>query len=188
VRDPGWRFMDAGRRIERGIQLSALLRATVVAEHDPATDSLLLESVLTAAESIITYRRLYRSRGQLETMLDLLLLHPENPRSLAYQVDRLLEDVRALPRGPSSPRVPKAEQHALETSTVLRLADTARLTTVGPDGTRAELDAFLRRVADGLALSAAAIAETHFTHLLPQRAVLTPADPGRARTTGVLLG
>ena len=63
-----------GLRIERGIQLSALLRATVVAEHDPATDSLLLESVLTAAESIITYRRLYRSRGQLETLLDLLLL------------------------------------------------------------------------------------------------------------------
>ena len=71
---------------------------------------------------------------------------------------------------------------------MLRLADTARLATAGPDGTRAELDAFLRRVADGLALSAAAIAETHFTHLLPQRALLTPADPGRARTTGVLLG
>ncbi|HEV3354579.1 MAG TPA: circularly permuted type 2 ATP-grasp protein [Acidimicrobiales bacterium] len=187
VRDPGWRFMDAGRRIERGIQLSALLRATVVAEHDPATDSLLLESVLTAAESIITYRRLYRSRGQLETLLDLLLLHPENPRSLAYQVDRLLEDVKALPRARPTPRVSKAEQHALETSTVLRLADTARLTIVGPDGTRAELDAFLRRVAEGLALTASAIAESHFTHLLPQRAMLTPADPGGARTTELLL-
>src|SRR5579864_1283425 len=154
VRNPGWRFMDAGRRIERGLQLSALLRATVVAEHDPGTESLLLESVLTAAESIITYRRLYRSHGQLETLLDLMLLHPENPRSLAYQLDRLLEDVRALASGRSSPRISKAEKHALETSTVLRLADTARLATAGPDGTRAELDAFLGRVADGLRLTA----------------------------------
>src|SRR5207253_9081740 len=74
VRDPGWRFMDAGRRIERGCQLAALLRSTVTVEHGPATESLLLESVLTTAESIITYRRRYRSHAHLATMLDLLLL------------------------------------------------------------------------------------------------------------------
>ncbi len=45
-RDPGWRFMDAGRRLERGQQLVALLRATVTVERSTATDSLLLESVL----------------------------------------------------------------------------------------------------------------------------------------------
>ncbi|MBV9665186.1 MAG: circularly permuted type 2 ATP-grasp protein [Actinobacteria bacterium] len=185
VRDPGWRFMDAGRRIERADQLTNLLRAIVVAEREPATDSLLLESLLTAAESIITYRRLYRSRAQLETVLDLLLLHPDNPRSLVFQVDRLLEDVRTLPGGRVPARVSAAEKHALETSTVLRLADTALLASVGPHGTRPELDEFLARISDGLRLTAAAIAEAHFTHLLPQRSMLTPADPGGARTTGV---
>ena len=188
VRDPGWRFMDAGRRVERAGQLTNLLRAAAVVEHDPGTDSLLLESTLTAAESIITYRRLYRSRAQPETVLDLLLLHPENPRSLAYQLDRLLEDVRALPGGPTSPRVSAAEKHALEASTVLRLVDTAQLAAVGPDGKRAELDAFLARVDQGLRLAAESIAEAHFTHLLPQKAVLTPTDPGGAHTTGSLTG
>ena len=66
VRDPGWRFMDAGRRIERGQQLASLLQATVTVDRSTATDSLLLESVLIAAESIITYRRRYRSHAQLE--------------------------------------------------------------------------------------------------------------------------
>jgi len=96
-RDPGWRFMDAGRRIERGVQLASLLQATVTVERGTATDSLLLESALIVAESIITYRRRYRSHAQLETILDLLVLDADNPRSLAYQVDRLAEDVHHLP-------------------------------------------------------------------------------------------
>jgi uncharacterized circularly permuted ATP-grasp superfamily protein/uncharacterized alpha-E superfamily protein len=186
VRDLGWHFIDSGRRIERADQLTQLLRATVVVEHNPATDSLLLESLLTAAESIITYRRLYRSRAQLETVLDLILLHPDNPRSVAFQVDRLLEDVRTLAEGRADRRVSMAEKHALETSTLLRLADTASLAAVAPDGTRPELDAFLARITQGLRRTADAIGSDHFTHLQPQHTVLTPADPGGARTKGVL--
>ena len=193
VRDPGWRFMDAGRRIERGCQLAALLRSTVTTEHDAGTDSLLLESVLTAAESIITYRRRYRSHAQLETMLDLLLLDPDNPRSLAHQLDLLLEDVRALPAAPGAARVSEAEKHALETSTVLRLADTATLATSRlaapgrrrPD--RPELAAFLARVIDGLHATADAIARANFEEQLPQRSVLTPTDPGAARVSRMFL-
>ncbi len=145
----------------------------------------MLESVLTTAESIITYRRRYRSHAHLETMLDLLLLDPDNPRSLAHQLDLLLEDVRALPAGPGAPRVSDAEKHALETSTVLRLADTATL-AADVDG-RSELARFLARVIDGLHATADAIARTNFEEQLPQRSVLTPADPGAARVSRLFL-
>ena len=178
VRDPGWRFMDAGRRIERGCQLAALLRSTLTVHHDPGTESLMLESVLTTAESIITYRRRYRSHAHLATLLDLLLLDPDNPRSLARQLDLLLEDIRALPKGPGSPRVSEAEKHALETSTALRLADTAALAASGPD-----LAGFLARIIDGLHATADAVARAHFAEQLPQRSMLTPADPGAARAS-----
>lgn len=196
VRDPGWRFMDAGRRIERGCQLAALLRNTVTTEHDAGTESLLLESVLTTAESIITYRRRYRSHAHLETMLDLLLLDPDNPRSLAHQLDLLLEDIRALPTAPGAPRVSDAEKHALETSTILRLADTAALAAsqpsaapgaAGPGRARPELAGFLGRVIDGLHATADAIARANFEEQLPQRSVLTPADPGAARVSRMFL-
>jgi uncharacterized alpha-E superfamily protein len=145
--------------------------------------------VLTTAESIITYRRRYRSHAHLETMLDLLLLDPDNPRSLAHQLDLLLEDVRALPAAPGAPRVSDAEKHALETSTVLRLADTAALAGSEPapgDGgarIRPELAGFLGRVIDGLHATADAIARANFTEQLPQRSMLTPADPGAARVS-----
>ncbi len=89
--------MDAGRRFERAIQLLRLLQATLTETRGTASDSLLFESVLTAAESIITYRRRYRSQAQLETVLDLLLLDADNPRSVAFQLDRLNDNLATLP-------------------------------------------------------------------------------------------
>jgi uncharacterized circularly permuted ATP-grasp superfamily protein/uncharacterized alpha-E superfamily protein len=171
VRDPGWHFMDAGRRIERAIQLAALLRATVTTERDTATDSLLLESVLTAAESIITYRRRYRSHAQIETVLDLLMLDDDNPRSLAYQLDRLAEDLADLPGGATRGRLGDAQRLVLEATTTLRLADTAALATTGADGTRHDLDAFLAGTIELMCKAADAVDGTHFSHLLPQRAL-----------------
>ena len=170
VRDPGWRFMDAGRRIERAVHLASLLRATVTTERDNASDSLLLESVLTAAESIITYRRRYRSHAQLATVLDLLVLDRENPRSLAYQLRMLTEDLDALPNPDPRGRLDDAQRLVLEASTALQLADTEALAVAGEDGTRSALDTFLSHVIELLCMAADAIDTRHFTHQLPQRA------------------
>lgn len=172
VRDPGWRFMDAGRRIERGLQLTALLRATVTVERSTATDSLLLESVLIAAESIITYRRRYRSHAQVETLLDLLVTDVDNPRSLAYQLDLLATDVRLMPRLRRGAALSEPERLVLETSTALQLADTAVLSRPSNDGTRRELDDFLTRMLELLCRTADAIDADRFVHLLPQSSLL----------------
>jgi uncharacterized alpha-E superfamily protein len=174
VRDPGWHFLDAGRRIERATHLATLLRATLTVERDTATDSLVLESVLTAAESIITYRRRYRSRARLDTVLDLLVLDEGNPRSLRFQVDRLAEDIAALPvSGPSS-RLRSEERHSLELQTTVRLADSEGLAETTSDSWRQTLAAFLDRVELQVALSATAVDTEHFTHMLPQRSLSMP--------------
>jgi uncharacterized circularly permuted ATP-grasp superfamily protein/uncharacterized alpha-E superfamily protein len=187
VRDPGWKLMDAGRRIERALQLATLLSATVTVERDASTDSLLLESILTAAESIITYRRRYRSRAQLEMVLELLLLDADNPRSLVYQLDRLKEDLEEMPGADHGSRLSPPEVHLLETSTAVRVIDTLELARAGPEGSRPELDALLVRVVDGLRATAEAIRAANFTHLLPQRRILTPTDPLAARAVHALL-
>jgi uncharacterized circularly permuted ATP-grasp superfamily protein/uncharacterized alpha-E superfamily protein len=183
VRDPGWRFMDVGRRVERAIQLQRLLRATLTEVRDTATDSLLLESVLTAAESIITYRRRYRSQAQLETALDLLLLDPANPRSVAFQLDRLIDDLAALP-GPPGERLAADQRYALEASTVFRLADTAGLASPEADGRLRALDEFLGRGLDLVGGAIRAFEGRHFDHVLPQSSFLSavPALPGPAPT------
>jgi uncharacterized circularly permuted ATP-grasp superfamily protein/uncharacterized alpha-E superfamily protein len=198
VRDQGWRFLNAGRRLERALQLLRLLRGTLGAGHDTATDSLLLESVLTAAESIITYRRRHRSHARLDTVLELLLLDPDNPRSVAFQLERLGRDVAAVARrDPSAAgrgHLTSTERLVLEASSALRLTDLAPLVTptapaptdpahpAGPDGTpveRPELVALLDRLAELLERAGTALDAEHFTHLLPQRPMPTPVEPGR---------
>ncbi len=172
VRDPGWQFLDAGRRIERAMLLLTLLRSTLVPVRDRGTESLMFESVLKAAESIITYRRRHRANAQLGTLLDLLLLDATNPRSLAYQLDRLAEDVGDMPRERQT-RLSEEERLILDASTRVRLADLDALGT-GQDAVRWELDALLTELHDLLSETAAAIDAHHFTHLPRQIMVGQP--------------
>ena len=177
VRDVGWRFMDAGRRIERAVSLLTLLRCTVTRARGTATDSLVLESVLTAAESIITYRRRYRSQAQLETVLDLLLLDSGNPRSVVYQLERLVADFEAVP-SPADRRLREEQRLLLEASTALRLVDTTGLVVQDDDGSRPQLDDFLAHTLDLLLRAAGAVDRIHFVSLAPQRQLGEPTGRG----------
>ena len=161
---------------------SAFLRATLTRSGDTATDSLLWESVLTSTESIITYRRRYQSQAQVETMLDLLLLDRDNPRSLAFQLDRLAEDLAELPRPTSGSRLSTAQRELVELSAAVQVADTAAMATVTTDAdgvaVRAGLEKFLDHAMGGLQRIADAIDAEHFSHQLPQLAVFQGTGPG----------
>jgi uncharacterized alpha-E superfamily protein len=166
VRDLGWRFMDAGRRLERSLQLLMLLSGTVQQARGTAVDSLLLESVLSAAESIITYRFRYRSHAQLETLLELLLLDTGNPRSLAYQLDRLIDDLEALPLGGRA-RLRPEQRFALEAATMLRLAEPEELARVDEHGGRPALQKLLGDLVERLLAAGEAVDSEHFVHTAP---------------------
>jgi uncharacterized alpha-E superfamily protein len=101
VRDAGWYVMDAGRRIERSLQLISLLRHALAEQGPLPVDELVVESVLIAAESVITQRRRHPGRPRVDDVLHLLLLDHDNPRALAHQFDRLAEDLGQLPGGGS---------------------------------------------------------------------------------------
>ncbi len=169
VRDAGWQFLDAGRRIERALQLVTLLRATLVEELPRAEASLVLESVLVSAESIITYRRRYHSRARVATILDLLVTDRENPRSLAWQVDRLIERVRELP-GPVDGEVSLAVQLAEELGAAVRSLDTARLAE-SASGRRDEFAVLLGHVRSLLRQTSDALTAAWFVHEAPQRSI-----------------
>jgi len=96
TRGHGWRFLDLGRRLERGICLSGFLTGGVRAAGRPeATFELLLE----IADSMMTYRRLYVSEVRPLEAIDLLLRDGSNPRSIAFQLHEVAEHARALPHG-----------------------------------------------------------------------------------------
>jgi uncharacterized circularly permuted ATP-grasp superfamily protein/uncharacterized alpha-E superfamily protein len=166
VRDPGWYFMDLGRRLERAQQVTALLRSTLTRSHSSAVDSLVIESVLSASESGVTYRRRYRARIQVATMLELLLLDAGNPRSLAYQVAQARADLRALPDSSGTSR-PQRKLEDLEGT--LRRARPEELDLVDDSGGRPELLALLEALHEALRGIADAIAAQHFWHPSPMQ-------------------
>ncbi|CUR59509.1 conserved hypothetical protein [metagenome] len=115
VRDPGWHFLDAGRRLERAQNLVGLLRHTLARSDGPASglpvsvERRVLEAVLMVGESVITHRRREAAAPSgltpLASVLDLLLLDASNPRGLAFQLDRLGGDLVHLPLTSATDRV-----------------------------------------------------------------------------------
>ena len=98
TRGLGWRFLDVGRRLERGIQIVALVRHGLVevASNEPRR----LETVLEVADSAMTYRSRYLTSVEVPPVLDLLLLDEDNPRALAFQLQRLQSRFETLARAP----------------------------------------------------------------------------------------
>ena len=166
IRDPGWYLLDLGRRLERALQVTALLSAAVTTRHSPAVDSVLAESVLAAAESGVTYRRRYRGRIQIGTLLDLLLVDPGNPRSVAYQIAQGIADVAVLPNASSTARPRRLLE---DIASLLRRCRPADLEGADASGRRAELADLLDQVHQGLRAVADAVARQYFWRPRPMR-------------------
>ena len=134
TRETGWLLLDIGRRIERGLLLIDLLRPTLVRRTNRIEEHLLQEAVLLAKQSLITYRRRYRSYLQLGSVLELLLVDETNPRSLVYQFGELQEHLAALPRTHRRPRLNEEERLVLAAHTRLLLIDPVALAEEGERG------------------------------------------------------
>lgn len=93
ARTSGWRFHDLGRRLERAAETCRLARA--FAGDDASIDD--LATLLDIADSQISYRARYPEGIALDAVRDLILLDPWNPRSLAYQVERIARHLGRLP-------------------------------------------------------------------------------------------
>jgi uncharacterized alpha-E superfamily protein len=122
-RHTGWRFLELGRRIERGI---ATARFAAVFGEEAATFGD-LDVLLELADSQITYRSRYLAGLGRTPVLDLVLLDPANPRSLAFQIEQIEEHLAMLPGGSGGP-LTAPQRIAARLTTDLRTADPATLT------------------------------------------------------------
>ena len=143
VQDVGWTLMDIGKRIERGLDLTALLNATVTTVRAPAAERTVIESTLIAAESAVTYRRRTAGEVSVAALAELMLFDATNPRSLVYQLERLRTDLGDLPGSSGSSR---PQRMVAEISTLLRRSNPADLEAVAADGRRKKLAELLTAV------------------------------------------
>ena len=92
---PGVAFLTRSPT-ERALAVLGSVEGALGMDSVPMALQPLSEVVLGANESLVAYRRRYRSDVDLDAVLDLLLRDDSNPRGLAFQLDRLRQHVAAL--------------------------------------------------------------------------------------------
>jgi uncharacterized circularly permuted ATP-grasp superfamily protein/uncharacterized alpha-E superfamily protein len=119
----GWRFLELGRRIERALLTCRMVRCFAQSGSPDGGLDVLLE----LADSQISYRQRYVMIAALAPVMDLVLLDPNNPRSVEFQLDRIETHLGALPRRNSTGRLSPVQQIAASVATRLRTADAANV-------------------------------------------------------------
>ena len=120
----GWRFLEIGRRLERGIQIAGI---TGWLTRPDAPDGA-LEMLLEIGDSVIAHRRRYSVSAGTQSALDLLVLDPLNPRSVLFQVAALKEQLEALPGGIDEGQLSPGVKAALRIHTDLQIAEPEAMT------------------------------------------------------------
>jgi len=87
TRDDAWRLLSIGRHIER---LAFLSNALAAGFEDGAVHEVTgFEAVVALFDSTITFHARYQQRRDVATLIDLLVLDGDNPRSLAWVTQTL---------------------------------------------------------------------------------------------------
>ncbi len=163
IRNEGWRFLQAGRRLERCVHTTALLRATLVPIGPPAEEGLVAEAVLSITDSLATSRRRNQNGGSVAGLLDLVLQDESNPRSVAFQLAEIDDLVGAMPHPAGADRLSRPEKLALQALSAVRLAELGEL-AAADNGERGSLKALLTRVGSLAAALSDALTAEYFRH------------------------
>jgi uncharacterized circularly permuted ATP-grasp superfamily protein/uncharacterized alpha-E superfamily protein len=160
VHDVGWTMMDIGKRIERGLGITALLRATLTETRRAGAEQTITESALVACESSVIYRRRNLGVVSVAAVAELVLFDETNPRSLVFQLERVRADLKALPGASGSSR---PERLVDDISARLRRLDPDDLEDVDENGRRADLAGLLDGIHASLRDLSEVITETQLS-------------------------
>jgi uncharacterized alpha-E superfamily protein len=94
TRDHGWKLLVIGRLTERLDYLSKAL--SLAFECDAVNETGSFEALLVLFDSTITFHAHYQQSRDVVALLELLVLNPENPRSLRWVTDSLRNQIQEL--------------------------------------------------------------------------------------------
>ena len=134
-RDTGWRFLTMGRALERADNIASLL----VAFADRAAPPGSLDVAVEVGDSVMIHRRRYSVETSRNTVIDLLALDPDNPRSLICQTRLLREQEAAMPRAQAKRQMSDFARQVLRLDTDLAVAVPEEITTARLTEMRAEI-------------------------------------------------
>ncbi len=173
-REQGWNIMDLGRKLEQSLYLITLLRSVFQRKQEEQGEHELLESVMIAGQSLITYRYTYRDHLQLPLVLELLMLDTNYPKSLAYLVKKIKRYISLLPKEGKEIQLSNKQRNIQEADSLLKLADVIALTKYNPESKEyVALGIFLDKLYTLIADTSMLISKTYFKHSQTQKQLFT---------------
>jgi len=173
-REQGWNIMDLGRKLEQSLYLITLLRSVFQKKQEEQIEHELMESLMIAGQSLITYRYTYRDHLQLPLALELLMLDTNYPKSLAYLVKKIKRYISLLPREGKAILLSDKQRNIQEADTLLKLADVIALTKFDPNSMEyVALSDFLNKLYSLIADTSVLISKTYFKHSQTQKQLFT---------------
>ncbi|WP_311222643.1 MULTISPECIES: circularly permuted type 2 ATP-grasp protein [unclassified Acidovorax] len=172
MRDDGWRLLSIGRHIERlGFLADALARGF---DSSAVADEGGFDAIVALFDSTITFRAQYQLRHDVPALVDLLVLDPDNPRSLAWVAQTLRGRLRKLHRGADGHSAAPSVKNAPDAEADMGLFDPAALSLEAlctPDaaGSYPALAATLARCAGEAWRLSDRLGARYFTHSGDQR-------------------
>lgn len=167
TRESGQVFLDLGLRMERINHTAHVVVETLEKSSDH--EETLLQSLLSICDSPMTYRARYGSVYQAAPAIDLLVCDDTNPRSVAYQMHRIIKHIKWLPEARGAGLFNEEERIVERLNAEIRTADANTLAKTGDDGTRKALHALLIRIQKELPRFADLLEQRYFIHTAPAR-------------------
>ncbi len=124
-RGPSWRFLEIGRSIERAVSTAQML-LTADLRRSQASPAV-LRTLIEILDVRMTYRFRYRDNLQRNAVLDLAIADDSNPRSLAFQVERLIQHTDRLPGVTTQPLRSEEMRLVMEAAHAVRMLTAADL-------------------------------------------------------------
>ena len=137
--DTAWRFLEMGRRLERGQQLVQLLRRLVSGRSPDDLSEFRMQTVLHFSDNLFMFRSAYHGVFQPGPVFDWIICGEENPRGLRFQAESLQEHLEKLPNDLAPPAVAALRHIAFRLVSAIRLADPSA-SFAAPDGGRLFVD------------------------------------------------
>ncbi|SPF78193.1 circularly permuted type 2 ATP-grasp protein [Pseudoprimorskyibacter insulae] len=123
-RSDGWRCLTIGRALERAQQITSLLEVFAAPEAPYGGYDVAVE----LGDSVMTHRRRYSVETNRNTVIDLMALDLDNPRSLVFQVQRIQDEEAKLAGEDAQRPADEAARLILQLRTDLAVAQPQDLT------------------------------------------------------------
>jgi uncharacterized circularly permuted ATP-grasp superfamily protein/uncharacterized alpha-E superfamily protein len=141
-RSDGWRFLSLGVSLERASNMCDVLATCTGADAPTGTCDLALE----IGDSVVSHRTRFLVWANPASVIDLLGLDPQNPRSVRYHISRARDHIARLPRDGNGHTLPEVARLVLRVETRLATAQPHEITAAFLSGIKKDI----RGISDAL--------------------------------------